>query len=106
MIKVKFFLVVVAAVVLVGLVTVLSVGVKKQRETIKFQREQIESLQGSLDNAIQKTAISFSISPSISHKVTSVFGCNKNVTWQYYFVLDGKAIIAKTDSVYYIAKEY
>jgi hypothetical protein len=79
---------------------------QNQRKRIKFQEAQIENLQVNLKKAIDKTAISFSISPEITNKVTSAFGSTKNVTLQYYFTLDGKAMIAKPDSVYTVFKEY
>jgi len=97
---------VVGYVILAGAVVFLSFIVRNQSKRIKFQEQTITSLQKSLDKAIAKTAISFSISPEIHNKVTSAFGNTKNVTMQYYFNLDGKAIIAQPDSVYHIVKEY
>jgi len=104
--NVKFNLGFIVLVVLAGTVAMLSVMMRNQSKRIKFQEVQIESLQVSLKKAIDKTAISFSISPEITNKVTSAFGSTKNVTLQYYFTLDGKAIITKPDSVYYVVKEY
>ncbi|MDR1544475.1 MAG: hypothetical protein LBS50_08740 [Prevotellaceae bacterium] len=74
------------------------------------QAQQVQILE--LDSALQKalnkteTSIKFSIQPTITNKVTSAFGSTKNVTLQYYFTLDGKAMIVKADSTYQITKEY
>jgi len=110
----KYFLKIIVFGLFVVGIAVLSIVVKNQRttiktnaETISFQREQIVELQDNLKKAIEKTAISFSITPQIANKVTSAFGSTKNVTLQYYFNLDGKAmIINNPDSVYTIVKEY
>ena len=92
--------------VLVASIAMLLVVAKNQKERIKFQETQIENLQVSLKKAIEKTAISFSINPEITNKVTSAFGSTKNVTLQYYFNLDGQAIITQPDSVYTVIKDY
>ena len=95
------------AVLAVGAAVTVSVVAKNQKETIKFQRETIAKLGVSLEEAINKTAISFQINPQITNKVTSAFGSNKYVTLQYYFTLDGKAMIVdKADSAYTVYKEY
>jgi len=92
--------------VLAASVALLLVVAKNQKERIKFQETQIENLQVNLKKAIEKTAISFSINPEITNKVTSAFGSTKNLTLQYYFNLDGQAIITQPDSVYTVVKEY
>jgi len=103
----KNFLTVVIGVILIGAVVSLGMIAKNQKERIRFQERQIENLQANLKKAIDKTAISFSINPAISNKVNSAFGSTKNVTLQYYFTLDGKAmLIDKPDSVYNVVKEY
>ena len=106
MLKLKTFLIVIAFAVLLSAVGALSVVCKKQTAEIKFQKAQIVELSENLKKAIEKTSISFTISPAITNKVTSAFGSTKNVTLQYYFTLDGKAIIAQPDSTYTIFKEY
>jgi len=106
MIKLKNFVIGISFVILIAGVSVLSVVCKKQSDTINFQQKQIVELNANLKKAIDKTAISFSIAPAITNKVTSAFGSTKNVTLQYYFNLDGKAIIAQPDSTYHIVKEY
>lgn len=80
--------------------------IRCNKETIAFQRRQMDSLQVSLGKAIDKTAISFSINPQIKNNVTSTFGKNDNITVQYYFKLDAEAIVTKPDSVYRIEREY
>ena len=92
--------------ILIGTVVMLSVIVRNQKQRITFQVLQITELQTSLKKSIEKTAISFSIHPEITNKVSSAFGSTKNVTLQYYFNLDGEAIITHPDSVYTIVKEY
>ena len=96
----------IALALLLAAVIGLSIACNHQRNEIKFQKQQITELSANLKNAINKTAISFSIAPEITNKVTSAFGSTKNVTLQYYFTLDGQAIIMKPDSIYYIEKEY
>ncbi|MDL2262728.1 hypothetical protein LJC11_04410 [Bacteroidales bacterium OttesenSCG-928-I21] len=93
-------------VLLIATIVALSIYSSKQAEQITFQKKQIESLNENLSAAISKTAISFTISPEITNKVTSAFGSTKNVTLQYYFTLDGQAMIVKPDSTYCIVKEY
>ena len=99
--------VIVVVVVLAVMVDGRGKTIRCNKETIAFQRRQMDSMQVSLGKAIDKTAISFSIAPEINNKVTSAFGCTKYVTLQYYFTLDGKAMILNNpDSVYRVAKEY
>ncbi|MDR1543069.1 MAG: hypothetical protein LBS50_01405 [Prevotellaceae bacterium] len=100
-----------AMVLLVGAVIALSAIVGAQADEIREDRAIIDSLlsennalNDNLREAITRTAISFSITPSITNKVTSAFGSTKNVTLQYYFTLDGSAIITKPDSIYTVIK--
>jgi len=106
MFKIKSFIGIIAFVLLVAAVSSLSVLTAKQSKQIKFQQEQLTALQKNLSKALGQTAISFSISPTIKNSVTSAFGSTKNVTLQYYFTLDGKAMIVKPDSIYHVLKEY
>jgi len=105
--KIRKVLEVVVFAVMVFAVATLCAVASRQSKTIKFQREQIEWFEVNLQKALDKSAISFAISPAIHNKVNSAFGSTKNVTLQYYFTIDGEAILVnKADSVYTILKEY
>ena len=82
----------------------------KQIKTLTEQNTTLMDKNGELNKnlklALEKTAISFSINPEITNKVTSTFGSTKHVTFQYYFTLDGQAMITQPDSTYHILKEY
>jgi regulatory protein YycI of two-component signal transduction system YycFG len=113
MIKLKdFFVVIIAllAIALIWIFVIKNIELKKQNKILSEQNMELlvknSELNENLKRALDKTAISFSINPAITNKVTSAFGSTKNVTLQYYFTLDGKAIIAKPDSVYTVVKEY
>jgi nucleoside recognition membrane protein YjiH len=113
MIKLKDFLIVTVILLLIGGAAVLAVKNAEKAKQNKILTEQVSELlvknselNENLKRALEKTAISFSINPEITNKVTSTFGSTKNVTLQYYFTLDGKAMIAKPDSVYTVVKEY
>ena len=64
MIKLKTFLICIAFALLIAAVSTLGVVCKKQSDTIKFQQKQIVELNENLTKAIDKTAISFSITPA------------------------------------------
>jgi hypothetical protein len=113
MIKLKDFLIITVILLLCGGVSVLAVKNAEKLKQNKILTEQASELlvknselNENLKRALEKTAISFSINPEIQNKVTSTFGSTKNVTLQYYFTLDGKAMIAKPDSVYTVVKNY
>ena len=103
---IKKIIITIVSVVLFGTIITLSVITNIQTKHIKFQEKQIAELNVNLKKAIEKTAISFSINPEITHKITSAFGSTKYLTVQYYFTLDGNAMITQPDSVYSIVKEY
>jgi hypothetical protein len=113
MIKLKDFFVAVialAAIAVMWIFVIKNIELKNQNKILTEQVSELlvknSELNENLKRALEKTAISFSINPEITNKVTSTFGSTKNVTLQYYFTLDGKAIIAKPDSVYTVVKEY
>ena len=96
----------IAAVIVLGYAATVTVIAASYSKRSKFQEKQITALNENLKKAIEKTAISFSINPEITHKITSAFGSTKFLTVQYYFTLDGNAMITQPDSVYNIVKEY
>ncbi|MDR2684043.1 MAG: hypothetical protein LBB53_01515 [Prevotellaceae bacterium] len=106
MIKFKTFIYIVVILILTSLCGTFVALHQREHAQVKFQQKQIGELDSALQKALGQTAISFAITPTIQNKVTSAFGSTKNVTLQYYFTLDGKAIIAKPDSVYHIKKDY
>ena len=83
---------------------------KQNSEIKKINSELItvnEELNKNLTLALEKTAISFAISPKIDNKFNSTFGSTKQVTIQNYFTLDGKAMLLNNpDSTLHITKVY
>jgi len=107
-----FISIIVFGVALGGLAASIAINIEwgKQIRELKEEKTTLTDRNAELNKnlklALEKTAISFSINPEITNKVTSTFGSTKHVTFQYYFTLDGQAIITQPDSTYHIFKEY
>ena len=88
------------------------------RQKYNVQKEQNEMLQESLqnlDSAFNNIAgtyevlsrlktYSISLSPQIDTKVNSVLGSSKQLTFQYFFTMDGNAIKLSPDSTFILKK--
>ena len=80
------------------------------RENVNLRKDKKElvsvnaSLSESLAAALKIKNYSISLAPSINNKVTSAFGSTKNVTFQYFFKMDGNTLEVKPDSVLYVQK--
>ena len=84
---------------------------KNQNSVLQNDKKELteinKNLSDNLKLALEKTAISFAISPKIDNKFNSTFGSTKQVTIQNYFTLDGKAMLLNNpDSTLHITKVY
>ena len=73
---------------------------KQNKELVSVNKDLTDNLAA----ALKIKNYSISLAPSINNKVTSAFGSTKNVTFQYFFKMDGNTLEVKPDSVLYVQK--
>ena len=67
--------------------------------------ESIGSLSASFEEISKQKNYSISLSPNINTKLNSTFGATKNMTFQYFFTMDGNKIELKPDSTLTLIKK-
>ena len=63
-----------------------------------------DSLAKSYKELAGKTNYAITLAPNINSKIASTFGTSKNLTFQYYFTMDGNKIEIEPDSTKLIKK--
>jgi len=78
------------------------------RKNNKFLTEANKELSDNLTAALKIKTYAITLAPEINNKVTSAFGSTKNVTFQYFFKMDGNTLDVgkelKPDSVLYVQR--
>jgi hypothetical protein len=77
---------------------------KVQSEAMKSQSEALKQLTDAVTLVAGRNNIQFQITPNVTNKINTTFGSAKEITMQYYFTLDGSAIMCLPDSAYTIQK--
>lgn len=63
-----------------------------------------DSLSDSYEQLLSKKNYSISLSPTIETKISSVLGSSRQLTFQYYFTMDGNKIQLSPDSTVVLKK--
>lgn len=74
------------------------------RVEIKKLNLSYEELAKSFFNLSKQRTYSISLAPNINSKISSTFGSSKNLTFQYYFTMDGNKLEIMPDSTFILKK--
>jgi len=99
----------VIAILAIGLLSATTVTFKNQVKSLKADKENLQSdlkdlkstylqLADAFNDLRKQKMYSISLAPTIDTKISSVLGSSKQLTFQYYFTMDGNTIGLKPDS--------
>ena len=81
---------------------------KSENEILKAELTDLNVTYSQLASAFfelsKKKTYSISLAPNINSKINSTFGSAKNLTFQYYFTMDGNKLEILPDSTFVLKK--
>jgi len=99
----------VAAVVIIAVLLFATFTYKEKSENLQVDKENLQAdlddrsltysqLADAFNDLRKQKTYSISLSPTIDTKINSVLGSSRQLTFQYYFTMDGNTIGLKPDS--------
>lgn len=67
-------------------------------------RDSYNALSESVEKLSKQKTYSISLAPNVNSKVVSTLGSSKNLTFQYYFTMDGNKLEILPDSAFVLKK--
>ena len=99
----------VAAVVIIAVLLFATFTYKEKAENLQVDKENLQAdlddrsltysqLADAFNDLRKQKTYSISLSPTIETKISSILGSSRQLTFQYYFTMDGNTIGLKPDS--------
>jgi hypothetical protein len=101
--------------VLIAIAATITINYQQKYEAQKIENQSLKSdfdrlsisfysLANSLSDLSKQKTYAISLNPTVETKISSVLGSSRQLTFQYYFTMDGNSIELKPDSTIVLKK--